>query len=56
VLVHPVVLPGDEGDENVRNLILVATEQAAPDKAFLAERWRDIRRSSKGAPDLKTHL
>jgi spermidine synthase len=52
VLVHPVVLSGDGGDDSVRNLMLVATEQAAPDKAFLAERWREIRASSRGAPDL----
>jgi spermidine synthase len=52
VLVHPVVLPGDEGDESVRNLMLVATDQAGPDKAFLAERWREIRGRSRGAPDL----
>jgi spermidine synthase len=53
VLVHPVMLPGDEGDDTIRNLMLVATEQAAPDKAFLAERWREIREQSNGrAPDL----
>ncbi|HET7856712.1 MAG TPA: fused MFS/spermidine synthase, partial [Gaiellaceae bacterium] len=52
VLVHPVVLPGDEGDEGVRNLMLVATEQAAPEKAFLLERWRGIRARSPGVPDL----
>jgi spermidine synthase len=53
VLVHPVLLPGDEGDETIRNLMLVATEQAAPEKAFLAERWREIREQSNGrAPDL----
>ena len=52
VLVHPVLLPGDEGDDAVRNLMLVATEQAAPDKVFLAERWRQVRARSRGAPDL----
>lgn len=52
VVVHPVILAGDEGDENVRNLMLVATEQAAPDKAFLAERWRGIREEFPRVPDL----
>ncbi len=52
VLVHPVLLPGDTGDDSIRNLILVATEQAAPDKAFLVERWRGIQARSRGAPDL----
>ncbi len=52
VLVHPVLLSGDEGDDVLRNLMLVATEQAAPEKAFLAERWREIRGRSRGAPDL----
>jgi spermidine synthase len=52
VLVHPVILPGDEGDDGIRNLMLLATEQAAPDKAFLAERWRGIREDFPSAPDL----
>jgi hypothetical protein len=52
VLVHPVVLPGDGGEDTIRNLMLVATEQAAPEKEFLAERWRGIRERSRGAPDL----
>ena len=52
VLVHPVKLPGDEGDDAVRNLMLVATEQAAPDKAFLTERWRQIQADFPRAPDL----
>ncbi len=52
VLVHPAILPGDEGDETFRNLILVATEQAAPQRAFLAERWEEIRAEAPTAPDL----
>ena len=52
VLVHPVKLPGEGGDGTVRNLMLVATDGAAPDKAFLAERWNEVRASSEGAPDL----
>ena len=30
VLVHPTILAGDQGDEQYRNLILVATDKAAP--------------------------
>jgi spermidine synthase/MFS family permease len=52
VLVHPTILGGDRGDETFRNLILVATEGAAPQRTFLLERWREIRRRAPGAPDL----
>jgi hypothetical protein len=47
-----VKTPGDEGDSSVRNLMLVATEQAEPTKAFLNERWREVRADSQTAPDL----
>jgi spermidine synthase len=53
VLVHPAILDGDEGDETFRNLILVATEQAAPQRTFLAERWDEIRAEAPTAPDLR---
>jgi spermidine synthase len=53
VLVHPAILAGDEGDETFRNLILVATEQAAPQRAFLADRWAETRENAPGAPDLE---
>ena len=53
VLVHPAILAGDEGDATFRNLILVATEQAAPQRVFLADRWEDIRRGAPTAPDLR---
>jgi spermidine synthase len=53
VLVHPVVLAGDGGDETFRNLILVATEQAAPQQSFLASRWERIRADAPTAPDLR---
>jgi spermidine synthase len=53
VVVHPAILPGDEGDETFRNLILVATEQAAPQRTFLAQRWEEIRSESPTAPDLR---
>ncbi|MDQ3893877.1 MAG: fused MFS/spermidine synthase, partial [Actinomycetota bacterium] len=52
VLVHPVVFPG-EGDDAVRNIILVATEAAAPEKAFLRARWRELRARFPAAPDLR---
>jgi spermidine synthase len=53
VLVHPAILPGDKGDETFRNLILVATDQAAPQRTFLADRWDEIRESAPTAPDLR---
>jgi spermidine synthase len=53
VLVHPAILEGDRGGETFRNLILVATEQAAPQAVFLAERWEGIRREFPTAPDLE---
>ena len=52
VLVHPAILAGDRGHEAYRNLILVATEKSAPQRTFLLERWREIRRRAPGAPDL----
>ena len=53
MLVHPAILAGDTGDETFRNLILVATEQAAPQRVFLAERWDDLRAANPTAPDLR---
>jgi spermidine synthase len=53
VLVHPAILAGDEGDETFRNLILVATEQAAPQPTFVAERWQELRAEAPTAPDLR---
>jgi spermidine synthase len=52
VLVHPVLDPGDRDDEAVRNLILVATDDAAPSPGFLAERWRRLRANRPGIVDL----
>jgi spermidine synthase/MFS family permease len=52
VAVHPVNLQGDADPENIRNIILVATEAAAPSKSSLADRWQDLRQRSRGAPDL----
>jgi spermidine synthase len=52
VLVHPAVLPGDDGDATFRNLILVAGEGAAPQRTFLLQRWREIRAEHPTAPAL----
>lgn len=52
VLVHPVLPPGEESPASLRNLIVVATEGAAPREAFLVERWRQLRQRSPRAPDL----
>jgi hypothetical protein len=56
VLVHPTIIGSGEDDTAVRNLILVATEQAAPSKAFLAERWQQIRADNPRAPDLRQRI
>ena len=56
VLVHPVILGGDEDDTAVRNLILVATEGAAPAKPFLVDRWNEIRSRYPLAPDLTQQI
>jgi hypothetical protein len=53
VLVHPVELGGDSGATALRNLIVVATEQPAPEKDFLVERWLDVRERFRTAPDLR---
>jgi spermidine synthase len=53
VAVHPAVLPGDAGDEQYRNLIVVATEKALPARSVLAGRWDEIRRTAPTAPDLR---
>ena len=51
VTVHPV--KEGESDEDLRNLMLVATEQPAPDTEFLAARWNRLRAAAPGAPDLR---
>ncbi len=53
VLLYPVFDSAYDTDaEAPRNVILVATDAAAPSKAFLRERWAAIRKSSPQAPDL----
>jgi len=51
VVVHPVANLGED-DEALRNLILVATDGAAPGKAFLRSRWVRVREGARAAPDL----
>jgi spermidine synthase len=53
VLVHPAREGDTRGDDAFRNLILVATETAAPGRDLLAERWAGIRREHPAAPDLE---
>ena len=52
VAVHPVLGPSDSDPDEVRNVIFVASEGAAPSKPFLAERWSAIREDAPGAPNL----
>ena len=56
VLVHPVLEEGQRGDEAYRNLILVATDGAAPGRDFLARRWADVRARVPSAPDLEAAI
>ena len=52
VLVHPAKEGDHRGDEAYRNLILIATEGAAPERGHLAERWAGVRERAPAAPDL----
>ena len=53
VLLYPVYdSPTDRNPTYARNVILVATDSAAPATAFLRERWRTIRTQAPRAPDL----
>ena len=52
VTLHAVNLQGDTDPTTIRNIILVATESALPSRAFLDERWQELRARSRGAPDL----
>lgn len=53
VLVHPTILAGDRGDDQYRNLIVVAAEKAVPGRRQLADRWAAIRRETPSVPDLR---
>jgi len=52
VATHPVFGMGDTDSSEIRNVIFVAGDGAAPAKQFLVERWRGIRVDAPGAPDL----
>jgi predicted O-methyltransferase YrrM len=57
VLVHPTLVGSDAGDDTeLRNLILVAGDQAAPSKAFLEERWAQVKARTPTAPDLRRRI
>jgi spermidine synthase len=56
VLAHPVVLEGRQDNTLLRNIMLVASEGAAPAEAFLAQRWQRLRASSPSAPDLTKEI
>ena len=53
VLVHPAILAGDSGDEQFRNLILIASDKATPGRRQLADRWDALRSENPGLPDLR---
>jgi spermidine synthase len=50
VLAHPVYDGGERDPTQLNNIILVATEGAAPTKPALRQRWADVR--TETAPDL----
>lgn len=53
VLLYPVYeTPGDRNPTYSRNVILVATDAAAPSTAFLRQRWQAIRKAAPQAPAL----
>ena len=52
VLVHPVLEESGPGRDVLRNVILLATDAAAPDESFLLERWRALRARNPLVPDL----
>jgi spermidine synthase len=57
VLVHPVIEGDHDADpENLRNIMVVATDGAAPSADFLLERWRELRPDDPEAPDLENAI
>ncbi len=53
VLLYPVYNgAGDVNPTYTRNVILVATDSAAPSTSFLRRRWREIRKTTPTAPKL----
>ncbi len=54
LMVHPVAdRPGRSDDEDVRNIVLVATDGPRPEPASVHGRWDAVRREHPGAPDLR---
>jgi hypothetical protein len=57
VVLHPVYLDrNDRVADEPRNVILVATEAAAPARSRLQKRWDEIRAGAPEAPDLETAI
>ena len=53
VALHPVYLDAnDRVEDEIRNVVLVATDAAAPSRTFLQRRWEDVREQAPGAPSL----
>jgi spermidine synthase len=53
VLAHPVTSPGELHPESgTRNIVIVATDQPAPQPSFLLRRWRALRAARPSRPDL----
>ena len=51
---HPVLEgPATDVPDDIRNIILVATERASPSPARLAESWETREERAPGAPDLR---
>jgi spermidine synthase len=54
VALHPVYLGRtDRVADEPRNVVLVATDAAAPTRIFLQRRWDRVRERATGAPDLR---
>jgi spermidine synthase len=52
VLVHPVFEPGETSQTDVRNVIVIATDRPATERAFLLRRLRELRAERPRVPDL----
>jgi spermidine synthase len=52
VLVHPVFEPGETAETDLRNIIVVATDRPATDRAFVLRRLRELRAQRPRLPDL----
>ena len=53
VALHPVFEGGDAAPEGVRNVILLATEGALPERRVLESNWARLRATAPRAPDLR---